>query len=193
MRQPNRPAAVSPRLVASRVIACSGPFAQDSGNVALAMTFDSKNVVFTTVDGGPAGRVQVSVLFPTDPKLRLEVWWSDPASRTNIDLIDIHGESTWTAPGGLRLGLTLPELERLNHKPFKLKGFDKDNVATVSDWGGGALAAFPGGCKAGVNLSADPRASADAVSAVSDIHEFSSDDPAMREVKPRISEILIGY
>jgi hypothetical protein len=191
-REP-RPAAAAPRLAASRVIACSGPFAKDSGNLALAMTFDSKNVVFTTVDGGPAGRVQVSVLFPKDPKLRLEVWWSDPASRTNIDLIDINGQSTWTAPGGLRLGLTLPELERLNHKPFKLKGFDKDNVATVSDWDGGALAAFPGGCKAGVSLSADPRASADAMSAVSDNNEFSSDAPAMREVKPTISEILIGY
>ncbi|HEY2530994.1 MAG TPA: hypothetical protein VGJ20_24190 [Xanthobacteraceae bacterium] len=193
MREPHRAAAESPRLAASRVIACSGPFAKDSGNLALAMTFDSKNVVFTTIDGGPAGRVQASVLFPKDPKLRLEVWWSDPASRTNINLIDINGQSIWSAPGGLRLGLTLPELERLNHKPFKLKGFDKDNVATVSDWAGGALTTFPGGCKAGVNLSADPTASTDAMSAVSNDHEFSSDDPALRQVRPRISEILIGY
>jgi hypothetical protein len=34
---------------------------------------------------------------------------------------------------GLR-GLSLADLEKLNRKPFKLRGFDKDNTATVSDW-----------------------------------------------------------
>ena len=61
----------------------------------------------------------------------------------------------------MRLGLTLAELEKLNHKPFKIKGFDKDNIATISDWDGGALATLPGGCKSGVNLRADPKAPAD--------------------------------
>jgi hypothetical protein len=39
----------------------------------------------------------------------------------------------------LRLGLSLADLEKLNRKPFKLRGFDKDNTATVSDWDHGAL------------------------------------------------------
>jgi hypothetical protein len=55
--------------------------------------------------------------------------------------------STWTGPGGLRLGLSLTDLEKLNRKPFKLRGFDKDKTATVSDWDHGALAALAGGCK----------------------------------------------
>ena len=41
-------------------------------------------------------------------------------------------------PGELRLGLTLAELEQLNGKPFKLSGFDKSNVATLSNWNGGS-------------------------------------------------------
>ena len=103
------------------------------------MLFDSRNVTFTDVDLNGT-KVGASILFPKDPKRRLEIWWSNSTNRSGIYLILINGQSTWGAPGGMRLGLTLAELEKLNHKPFKLKGFDKDNVATVSGWDGGALA-----------------------------------------------------
>ena len=191
--EPRAEAATPLRPAAFPIIACSGPFALDSGNLSLAVAFNSKNVVFAEVDGGPIGKVPASVVFPNDPKRRLEVWWSDPASRTRVYLIVINGQSGWTAPLGLRLGLTLAEMQKLNRKPFKLTGFDTKNVASVSDWDGGALADLPGGCKAGVNLHSDPKAPVGAVAALSADHEFSSADAAMRVIKPTISEILIGY
>lgn len=193
MTEPRAAAAIPSGPAAFRAVECSGPFASDSGNLSLAVAFDSRNVIFTEVDGGPIGKVPASVLFPEDPKRRLEVWWSDPASRTRIYLIVINGQSGWTAPRGLRLGLNLAEMEKLNRKPFKLKGFDKNNVASVSDWDGGALADLPGDCKASASLRADPKAPVDAVTALSVDHEFSSADPALRAIKPTISEILIGY
>jgi hypothetical protein len=157
------------------------------------MTFDYKNVTFGDVEADGGTKVQASIVFPNDPKRRLEVWWSNPAERSGIYLIDIKGKSTWGAPGGMRLGLNLAQLEKLNKKPFKLKGFDKSGVATVSDWDGGALASLPGGCKSGLSLTADPKASADAVSAMPADKEYSSSDPAISAVKPTVSEILIGY
>ena len=136
----------------SRVVACSGIFGKDSSHLQLAMTYETKNIAFTDVDANGGTKVPASVLFPNDPKRRLEVWWSNPADRSDTYLIVINGKSTWTAPGGMKLGLNLAQLEKLNHKPFKLKGFDKDGVATVSDWDGGALADLPGGCKSGMSL-----------------------------------------
>ena len=180
------------RLAGSRTVACKGAFAKDSSNLKLAMAFNSRNVTFTEVDA-LGSKVPASVLFPKDPKRRLEVWWSNPANRSDTYLIVINGQSTWSGPGGMRLGLSLAQLEKLNHKPFKLKGFDKDGVATVSDWDGGALAALPGGCKSGLSLRADPKAAADAVGALPADHEYSSSDPAIRAVKPTVSEVLIGY
>jgi hypothetical protein len=177
----------------ARVVACSGIFGKDSSHLKLAMTYDTKNITFADVDANGGAKVQASVLFPKDPARRLEVWWSNPAERSGTYLIVINGKSTWVAPGGMRLGLNLAQLEKLNHKPFKLKGFDKDGVATVGDWDGGALADLPGGCKSGMSLRADPKAAADAVNAVPADHDFSSSDPAMRAVKPTVSEILIGY
>lgn len=195
------PPSASPRVAQGRpvmpsashtVIACGGgPFAQDSGMLSLAMIFGDSNVTFTheKVQDSDVG---ATIVYPKDPRRRLEVWWQNP-NRTGLYLIDIAGKSIWTGPEGLHLGLTLPELEKLNHKPFKLKGFDKDGVATVGDWDGGALATLPGGCKASVNFRADPKTAKDAASAMSADHEYSSADEVVRAAKLSVSEILIGY
>ena len=186
-----RHAAATP-AAAGHTVACSGTFGKDSSHLKLAMTYDSKNIAFTDVDANGT-KVPASVLYPKDPKRRLEVWWANPAARSDTYLIVINGKSDWVAPGGLRLGLTLAQLEKLNHKAFKLKGFDKDGNATVSDWDGGVLASLPGGCKSGVSLRADAKVPADTVAALAADKEYSSEDPEMRAVKPAVSEILIGY
>jgi hypothetical protein len=183
----------SPAAAAGHTVACSGTFGKDSSHLKLAMTFDSKNIAFTDVESTGGTKVPASVLYPKDPKRRLEVWWANPAARSDTYLIVINGKSDWSGPGGLRLGLNLIQLEKLNHKAFKLKGFDKDGTATVSDWDGGALASLAGGCKSGVSLRADPKVPADTVAALTADKEYSSEDPEMRAVKPAVSEILIGY
>jgi hypothetical protein len=174
------------------VVACSGAFARDSHHLKLTMAYDRKNVDFGEVDAGP-GKSMASIIYPSDPKRRLEVWWSDVDKRRDLYLIAINGSSTWTGPGGLRLGLSLADLEKLNHKPFKLRGFDKDKTATVSDWDHGALAALSGGCKAGVILSAEAKAAAQVLAVLPVDREFSSADEALRAVRPSVTEILIGY
>src|SRR5215472_15999097 len=138
-------------------VACSESFGKDSSHLKLAMRFGFRNVTATNVEANGT-KVAASVLYPDDPQQRLEVWWKNaPSSGTY--LIVITGQSNWTAPGGLHLGLTLAELEKLNHKNFKLKGFDKNGVATISDWGGGELASVAGGCKSAASLRADPKVS----------------------------------
>jgi hypothetical protein len=177
----------------THVVACSGTFAKDSSAVELATAFNSKNVTFADVEAADGTKVPASILFPNDPKGRLEVWWSNPTARSDIHLIVIGGQSIWIAPGGIRLGQTLEQVEKINHKPFKLKGFDKDRIATVSDWDGGALATVAGGCHPGLSLRADAKASAEKINALSADKEYSSSDPAIRAAKPTITEILIGY
>jgi len=177
----------------AHAVACSESFGKDSSHLKLALGFGFTNVKATDVEASDGSKVPASVLFPDDPKRRLEVWWSNPTARKDIGLIVIGGQSDWTAPGGLRLGLTLAELEKLNHKSFKLKGFDKNGVATISDWGGGELASLAGGCKNGVSLRADPKVSAKIIGTLSPNKEYASANPQMRAAKPTVSEILIGY
>jgi hypothetical protein len=120
------------------------------------------------------------------------VLWDNEAARSTTSLIVITGQSTWTGPKGLRLGLTLAALEKLNGKPFKLSGFDQPEGSAVIDWQGGALASLPGGCKVGIKLAADRKAAADVLAAAAG-KEFTSDDAKIRAAKPTVAEIVFGY
>jgi len=145
--------------------------------------------VFTEVDASEGKKLMASVLFPKDPKRRLEVWWENEAARSGTYLIVINGQSTWSAPKGLKLGLALAALERLNGKPFKVSAFSKGDEASVSDWQGGALEQLTGGCKVGVSLrAAAPQAIEQAGAA-----ELASTDAALKAIKPVVSEIIVGY
>jgi hypothetical protein len=175
------------------IIACSGVFAKDSSHGKLASAFQPRNVSNTQVDTNSGGKATASVLYAKDPRRRLEVWWSKPDSKSDTHLIVINGQSDWIAPGELHLGLTLAELEKLNGKPFKLSGFDGNHVATLSDWDGGTLSALAGGCKVGISLRADAKASAAALGSLPADHAFSSSDAALRAVNPTVSEILVAY
>jgi hypothetical protein len=177
----------------ANVVACNGVFAKDSGHLKLAVRFDSRNVVFGQVDGPEGTRINASIVYPNDPKRRLEVIWSNEAGRNDTSIIAINGKSQWTGPKGMKLGLAIAALEKANGRPFKLSGFGKDGFATVLGWEGGALASLPGGCKMGMRMIANGSAPEEARSAVAGDKEFLSNDSNIRAVNPTIGEILIGY
>ncbi len=174
-------------------VACTGVFAPTSSHQALETAFNAKNVTFTEVEGGPEGsKLMASVLFPNDPKRRLEVLWQNEDERTDTYRIVITGQSTWSGPKGLRLGMPLAAVEKINGKPFKLQGFDQSNSSVAIDWQEGALTSLPGGCNVGIFFAADPRAPQSARAEAAG-EEFASSDAAIRALKPTVTEILFGY
>lgn len=190
-----KPAAPPKPAEAARAVACSaGAFAKHSDHLKLAQAYGVHNVDFAQVTGDDGSAMMASVLFPNDPKRRLEVLWDDDAQRAGTRMIVIEGQSTWAAQKGVRLGLPLAALEKLNGKPFKLMGFEKDGgMAVVSDWNGGALSLLTDGCKIGVQFKPDSKAPPTALSAAGSDKEFASSDPAIRAAKPVIGEIIVAY
>jgi hypothetical protein len=180
------------RASAPRTIACSGVFGRESTHLKLAIAFDSKNLVYTEVDGPEGTKLNATVLFPNDPKRRLEVLWQNEAARADTSLIVVGGQSQWSGPKGLRIGMPIAALEKANGKPFSLSGLDQDSGGSVLDWKGGAMASLPGGCKVGVRLTADPKAKDDARAAVAG-KELTSNDAALKPARLMVSEIIIGY
>ena len=191
--EPKRPAPPKPAEPVHAVACSAGAFAKRSTHLKLAQAYGVHNVDFTQVTGDDGSTLMASVLYPNDPKRRLEVLWDDDAQREGTRMIVIEGQSTWQAQKGVRLGLPLAALEKLNGKIFRLMGFEKGGMAIVSDWNGGALGFLTDGCKMGVQFKPDPKATPDAVSAASSDKEFPSNDPAIRAAKPTVGEIIVAY
>jgi len=174
-------------------VACSGIFAKDSSHLKLVKKYASRNVVLGQVDGPDGTKLQATILFPDDPKRRLEILWTNDESHSGTQVIAINGKSQWGAPKGLKLGMPLAALEKLNGRSFKISGFGADNTATVLSWESGALSALPGGCKVGLRLAEDAKAPQQARDTVGGDKELVSSDANVRAVKPVVTEILIGY
>lgn len=173
-------------------IRCDGPFSKDTSHAALEKAFGAKNVVFQEVDGPEGSKLNASVVFPNDPKRRLEVLWHDEQARRRPMSIVITGNSAWKARG-FRIGEPLPAIEKVNGKPFRLAGFEWELGGAARDWQGGALEKLSGGCVLGMRFQPDPSALQNALSKVAGNRDFLSDSPDMRAVAPKVSELIVGY
>jgi len=199
-RKPASPKLASRKPVAAKpgpnrapalLITCNEPIAPDASEAKVAAVFGADNVTWTQVDGPAGSKLNASVLFPQDPKRRLEVLWQSDDTRTGTRLVAINGKSSWIAPKGVKLGLTPAALQRINGRPFTLRGFGGDHGGEVTDWQGGALATLPGGCRIGARFAAGSRR-APGADLVGD-KDIASNAPSLRRLAPTVAEIVIGY
>ncbi|MBI3436746.1 MAG: hypothetical protein HY056_16975 [Proteobacteria bacterium] len=181
------------RAATARTVSCDGAFSKGSSHLQLAMVFGSENITFTQVAGPEGSRLMASVVYPKNPKQRVEVLWHNEASRVGTNLVVLNEQTTWSGPRGIRLGMPLAGLEKANGKPFRLTGFDKDGSASVVDWNGGAFEKLPGGCNLGVRLVLEAKTQQAARAAVANANQYDSKDAAMRAVSAKIAEIIFGY
>jgi hypothetical protein len=183
---------IKPQPQPARVVACSGIFAKDSSHLKLATFVGADNITWAQVDGPEGSRLNATILYARDPKRRLEVLWNLEASRSDTQLIVINGRSEWTAPKGLKLGMPLAALEKLNGKPFTIKSFGGETGGMVTSWDGGVLSALPGGCKMGVRFAPDPKAPPP-TEELAGGKDFSSSLPSLKALAPKVAEIIVGY
>jgi len=188
-------AAVSPARAQSPgpVLSCAGPLAADATHATVLAAFGAKNVVWREVDGAEGEKIGATVLFPDDPKRRIELIWADEEKRAGLSSARPGRDNRAAAPNGVRPGMTVVEVETLNGRPFRLSGFGWDYGGAVTDWKGGALAKpAPGGCVVSVRFGL-PEA-ADAVAArVAGDREFASNDAKIRAAKPFVESIALGW
>jgi hypothetical protein len=183
---------LKPQPAPPRVVNCSGVFAKASSHLKLATFFGSDALTWTDVDGPDGTKLKASVLYPRDPKRRLEVLWNLEASRSDTQLIVITGQSNWTGPKGLKLGLPLAAIEKLNTRPFSLRGFGGETGGMVANWEDGAMASLPGGCKVSLRFAPDPKAPPADAAVVGD-KQVASNSPALKPLSPKVTEIIFGY
>jgi hypothetical protein len=172
-------------------IDCEAVFTRDATHETIAASFGADNVKIDDIPGAEGEVLTGTIVYPDDPNRRLQVAWQDEAMRDPI--VMVTERSGWRV-GGVKIGLSLAELEALNGGPFELLGFDWDYGGGVVDWRGGRLGEpLPGGCALSVTLARDDSASDEAANKVSGDQRFSSDSADMRAVKPVVVEIVASH
>lgn len=175
------------------VLACGGSFARTTSHTKLAAEFGEKNVVYKDVDGLAGRKIKATVLFENDPVKQIIIMWRDQNARNGISSITASAPSTWIGPGGIRNGLPLKQVEKLNGGTFSINGFDWDSGGFASGFKG-QFASPPGGCMLSVRFEpgiANPLPKKFA--AIVGDRKIPSSDRLMRRAKPMVSEWSVSY
>jgi hypothetical protein len=174
----------------SRTVTCEGPFARDTSHAKLAAALGAANVVSEEV-AVAEGIKLVTVVYPTDPRRRLEIVWKDETRQRHLAAISISREAEWTAGRDVKLGMTLAQIEALNGKPFQILDFETDGGGAVMDWQGGALKWVAGGCVMGMRFGPDSQAPPSAFEKIAGQDLFSN-NPDVGALKLRVIEIFVN-
>lgn len=177
--------AVSPFLLVSGQQA--GPITREWTEVELKRAFGARHVLHERLyyqEGESAAGLMVYRVAVYRPENRILRIATDNAGRAVA--VEIYDERFHTA-SGIRVGMTLLELERRNGGPFQMYGFAWDHEGLVVGWNGGRLAKEVE--RIGVTLLPVDRMGRREVQGDG---EFRSDHPVLRKMNPRVARISMS-
>jgi len=123
-----------------------GPITASTTRADLDSMFGKENVQERNLDISE-GPEAATVVFANDASAALAITWD----REHVSTIHIcYGTQTgpcrWRTAGGVRIGLPIRELQKLNEKSFQLTGFGGEPQGTVISWRKGQLEEDPAAC-----------------------------------------------
>lgn len=179
-------------------IKCTGTWAPTITEQALIAAYGKANVTRGPIYVAEGNEEPGTILFPKDETQRLEIVWKDKRRYRNPEWIRIPAGSRWRTFAGIRGGMPLAELERLNARPFKFSGFDWDYGGFVTDWRAGKLTNVGAPCSLQVRLDRNvpdrlTPAQEKAVDATSGDLTVLSSSANARALAVVVGELLIQY
>jgi hypothetical protein len=126
----DEPSGSPPSSPADKAMILPGTFAESTTLADLEALFGKANVKAAST---PAEYGADMVLFPDDPARRAYVRFYD-SDATHLSSISIRDAgSRWRGKQGVRIGMSLAELQKLNGKPFYFTGFNEQGSWVVHD------------------------------------------------------------
>lgn len=148
--------------------------------LGLRTLYGAKNVKAAQLDGPEGSTLDGIRLFPgTDRELEL-IYNQEGDEKIVTDVVIIG--SAWKFECGLKVGMSIEEVEKINGKPFQVAGFD---------WDYGGFANFEGGkLERGVSVRFYPTADTVSEKLSGDI-QIKSTDKNLRAAKPVVQERIM--
>lgn len=171
---------------------CAGVFGPDSTEALVRQTFGDANVVTGIVPGPEGTEMLATTVFGDDPARRMAFGWFDEENLSRLNYVDLAPDQI--GPGGVRIGMSVADVEALNQEPFAVGGFwwDYGGYANIET---GALAGEQeGGCYLSIRFSPGDDYPADLdVTAVAGEVQVSSAEPLLQRLDTRVQVVSIGY
>jgi hypothetical protein len=181
---------------AERTLQCDTLFTPQVGASDLEKVFGPENVVTADIYLGEGEYESGTVLFPSSAHDRVEIRWHDKVARRYPASVEARAPSSWKAPLDISVGMDLLKVERINGRPFRLRGYGSDGSGWTRSWGQGRLEAMSG-CHLNLRLQYDwniERSPSDDRlfrQAFGDF--FSSGHPAFQKMNPKVTSIMLTY
>jgi hypothetical protein len=123
-----------------------GPITASTTRADLDAMFGKENVQERNLDISE-GPESATVVFGNDASAALAITWDkERPSTIHICFGTQTGPCRWRTAGGIRIGLPIRELEKLNEKSFQMTGFGGEPQGTVTSWRKGQLEEDPAAC-----------------------------------------------
>ena len=123
-----------------------GPITASTTRADLDTLFGKENVRDGSFDSSDVPEA-ATVVLGNDTSAALAVTWDkERASNIHICFGTQTGPCRWRTASGIRIGLPLMELQKLNGKSFQLMGFGFEGQGVVTSWRHGALEEDPAAC-----------------------------------------------
>lgn len=133
---------------------------------------------------GPEGSTFPGAKLFEGTERELEIVW-DPENEAKKIVFDVRIIGTaWKFENGLKAGMTIEEVEKINGRPFKIAGFS---------WDYGGYANFEGGKLEGkVSIRFNP-STEEIPDYLQGDKEIASTDKKLRAVKPKVEEMITVF
>jgi hypothetical protein len=152
--------------------------------------YGANNVVSGELPGPEGTTYRGTTVFPENEKKTFTVTWWDEEKLENFGGVSVAQDST--GPFGLKLGMSIKDVQKINGKPFELSGFDWD-YGGAPNFAGGKLEHLPGGCFVSMTFATTARADEKTYNKVAGEQTIRSDMPEAAKVKPVITDLGIGW
>jgi hypothetical protein len=173
-----------------------GVITRSTTETELIQRYGAKNVKHDEMGIGEGQTEPATFLYIRDPERSIAISWKDKVQNARPGRIQIDGNaSKWHTFGNVTLGTSLKELEKLNGGPFLLSGFEWDYNGTVTSWNKGKLEEIFGHGRVWLRLNPVGKNAGSSVDYNTLLGEgdFSSANPAMQRLNPRVYEIIWGF
>jgi hypothetical protein len=123
-----------------------GPITRETTRADLDELFGKENVRDGSLDRSDLPEA-ATIVMGSDTSAALAITWDKERPATiHICFGTQSGPCRWRTASGIRIGLPLEELQKLNGKAFQLMGYGFGDEGTVTSWRHGSLEEDPAAC-----------------------------------------------